>query len=100
MNQLNLNKLAALVYKEFRGRVHTLRSTSRGKANDSLCRQITVYLGHVVYPGTTMTDIGKLMKRDRTTIAHACIKIEDMREDPEFDERLTKLENKYLGKDK
>jgi hypothetical protein len=37
-------------------------------------------------------DRGALFARDRTTVAHACLVVEDRRDDPELDGRLDHLE--------
>jgi Bacterial dnaA protein helix-turn-helix len=68
-----------------------LRRISRGRANVALARQVAMYLAHVTC-GLTLTDTGKLFRRDRTTVAHACGVIEDRRDDPLFDRALDLLE--------
>ena len=50
-----------------------------------------MYLAHVAY-GFTLTEVGRLFSRDRTTAAHACRLIEDKRDDPAFDVSLDSLE--------
>ena len=35
---------------------------------------------------------GAMFARDRTTVAHACCRIEDLRDDPSFDRSLDLLE--------
>jgi chromosomal replication initiation ATPase DnaA len=40
----------------------------------------------------SLTEVGHLFERDRTTVAHACGLIEDKRDDPDFDHRLDHLE--------
>lgn len=64
---------------------------SRGKAPCALARQVAMYLAHVRL-GLTMSDVGKLFGRDRTTVAHACGVVEDRRDDPIFDRALELLE--------
>jgi len=56
-----------------------------------LARHICMYLLHVVFslpPGV----IGCLFRKDRTTVAHACRRIEDRREKAAFDAFLHALE--------
>ena len=65
--------------------------TSRRRADIALCRHIAMYVAHVSL-GYTLTRTGNLFNRDRTTVSHACARIEDMRDDREFDEVLTSLE--------
>jgi chromosomal replication initiation ATPase DnaA len=50
-----------------------------------------MYLAHVTC-GATMTEVGTLFDRDRTTVAHACKVVEDRRDDAEFDGKLEHLE--------
>lgn len=57
---------------------------TRGRANIALARQVAMYTCHVSC-GRTLTDVGRIFSRDRTTVAHACSLIEDRRDDPLFD---------------
>ena len=50
-----------------------------------------MYLAHVTC-GATLTEIGILFERDRTTVAHACGVVEDRRDDPDLDCKLDSLE--------
>jgi chromosomal replication initiation ATPase DnaA len=68
-----------------------LQCSSRGRANVALARQAAMYLAHVGL-SLTMTEVGILFQRDRTTVAHACAVIEDRRDDPHFDRALELLE--------
>jgi hypothetical protein len=71
-----------------RGDLHV---ASRGRANVALARQTAMYLAHVGFR-MTLTDVGMLFQRDRTTVAHACCVIEDRRDDPNFDRVMDLLE--------
>jgi chromosomal replication initiation ATPase DnaA len=51
-----------------------------------------MYLMHVAL-GRSLTDVGRMFGRDRTTVSHACARIEDMRELPRFDADVTRLED-------
>jgi Bacterial dnaA protein helix-turn-helix len=64
---------------------------TRGSPEDALARQAAMYLAHVGC-GLTFTEIGRLFQRDRTTVAHACGRIEDRRESVPFDRALELLE--------
>lgn len=64
---------------------------TRGRADAALARQVAMYLAHVAC-GMSLTNAGRLFGRDRTTVAHACLVIEDRREDPVFDHALDLLE--------
>jgi chromosomal replication initiation ATPase DnaA len=68
-----------------------LRAPNRGTARTALARQVAMYLAHVAC-GLSLTNTGCLFRRDRTTAAHACSVIEDLRDDPVADRALTVLE--------
>lgn len=68
-----------------------LRAPTRGSARAAFARQVAMYLAHVGC-GVSLTEVGRLFERDRTTVAHACGLIEDKRDDPDFDYRLDLLE--------
>ena len=50
-----------------------------------------MYLAHVVL-GLTLTEVGQVFARDRTTVAYACGRVEDLRDDLAFDRSLELLE--------
>jgi chromosomal replication initiation ATPase DnaA len=54
-------------------------------------RQIAIYLAHVGF-GLNYTHLGQAFGRDRTTIRHACFRIEDARDDFSLDRALSILE--------
>src|SRR5689334_6571183 len=53
--------------------------------------QIAIYLAHVGF-GLSYTHLGEAFGRDRTTIRHACFRIEDARDDFSLDRALSILE--------
>ena len=69
-----------------------LRAPTRRCASVAFARQVAMYLAHVVC-GYSLTQVGLLFQRDRTTAAYACRKIEDGRDDPAFDFCLECLES-------
>lgn len=69
-----------------------LRGGTRGRAKVAQARQVAMYLAHVVC-GMSLTQVGRIFDRDRTTVAHACGLIEDLRDDPSFDRAIELLEN-------
>lgn len=69
----------------------SLERVSRGVARVALARQVAMYLAHVGC-GLSMTAAGRLFSRDRTTVSHACLIVEDRRDDPMFDRALDLLE--------
>lgn len=68
-----------------------LRAPTRCRAPVAFARQVAMYLAHVVC-GLSMTSVGVLYGRDRTTVAYACALVEDRRDDPDFDRSLEQLE--------
>lgn len=66
-------------------------SVTRGRARVALARQIAMYLCHVTCR-RSLTDVGRVFDRDRTTVAHACGVVEDLRDDQRFDRVLDLLE--------
>ena len=68
-----------------------LRSAGRNSMTASRVRQIAMYIAHVVLR-LTQAEVGRGFGRDRTTVAHACQVIEDMRDDMEFERVVATLE--------
>lgn len=68
-----------------------VRRASRRAANIAEARQIGMYLTHTVLR-RSMTRVGHVFGRDRTTVRHACARIEDMR-----DERMLDLALEVVG---
>lgn len=81
-----------LVSSFFEVSVESLQGRTRGVAPICQARQICMYLLHtslsIPYP-----EIGQLFRRDRTTISHACMVVEDLRDDCDIDLNLTRLES-------
>lgn len=79
---------------------HDLRQANRCSQSIARVRQIAMYLCNTTL-GISLTDIGKAICRDRTTVSHAVQLIEDLRDDAEFDaiidqvERVTRIA--FLG---
>lgn len=53
-------------------------------------RQVAMYLAHVEL-GLPQAEVARAFQRDRSTVAHACRRIEDMRDRPAFDETVARL---------
>ncbi|KAB2919592.1 MAG: hypothetical protein F9K29_04545 [Hyphomicrobiaceae bacterium] len=79
------------VCRVFAVRGPELWSITRGHPSTAFARQVAMYLAHVAC-GLTLTEVGQIFARDRTTVAHACGVIEDRRDDPAFDRSLELLE--------
>src|SRR5262249_15027042 len=52
-----------------------LWSCTRGRPRAAFARQVAMYLAHVAW-GLSLTEVGYVFARDRTTVAHACGLIE------------------------
>ena len=65
--------------------------TGRGPHRIAFARQLAMYLTHVGF-GLNLTEVGACFERDRTTVRHACVLIEDRRDQPVFDLAVTALE--------
>jgi len=63
---------------------------TRGAKDIAFARQIAMYLAHVSC-GMTLTDVGAMFGRDRTTVSYGCLKVEYRRDDPVFDRALDLL---------
>lgn len=71
--------------------LYELAELARGNARVALARQTAMYLAHTVGQ-LTLTEVGEMFGRDRTTVAHACSVVEDRRDDPNFDRALEVME--------
>jgi len=81
------NLILAYVASAYRTRPEFLLAASRGSKHLSDARHVTNYLAHIVY-GMNFTDIGHMAARDRTSIAHGCNRVEDLRDLVEHDRAL------------
>jgi chromosomal replication initiation ATPase DnaA len=73
-----------------------LRTPGRGHPRVALARQTAMYLAHVAF-GLTLSRVGICFGRDRTTVRHACARIEDGRDDPTQELALSALEAGLLA---
>ncbi len=81
----------ALACAAFGVRPGEFRAASRGRAPAAFARQTAMYLAHVTV-GLSLAEVGRRFGRDRTTVAHACARVEDGREDPKLERILACLE--------
>lgn len=88
--------IIAAVSLEFGTPSLDIRSKTRGANDVCLARQISMYLMNVIY-GVSLTRIGRVFNRDRSTASHACNVVEDYREDPFLDQKITRLETFLIG---
>jgi hypothetical protein len=84
-----LLELVVLVYDV---ELSQLLLPTRGRKRTAFARQVAMYLAHTS-GGLSLSGVGRLFKRDRTTVAHACALVEDARDDTVFDRTLDHLES-------
>ena len=68
-----------------------IRKPTRCGIHVGRVRQVAMYVTHVTLQ-LTLTEVGMVFGRDRTTATHACHRVEDMRDDSEFDAMLDRVE--------
>jgi chromosomal replication initiation ATPase DnaA len=85
------HQVIALVARAKNVSSQAITSRRRNLLPIARARQLAMYLSHVVL-GRTLADIGEVFGRDRTTVSYACALIEDMRDDPQFDDEVSGLE--------
>lgn len=68
-----------------------LRNARRGSKHVARIRQFGMYIAHTMF-GLSMTEVAYAFCRERTTVKHACHLIEDMRENENFDRRVSAFE--------
>jgi chromosomal replication initiation ATPase DnaA len=83
--------LEQIVSGVFTVRSVDLWSETRGRPRAAFARQVAMYLAHVAW-GLSLTEVGQVFARDRTTVAYACCRVEDLRDDAAFDRSLELLE--------
>lgn len=76
-----------LVSAIYRADAAYILGPSRGQQALSTSRQVMHYLVHICF-GVNYTELATMTNRDRTSIAHACQRVEDMRDDPKIDKAL------------
>ena len=87
----NCDQVITLVARQKNVPEQALTNRRRNRLPIARARQLAMYLSHVVL-GRTLSEIGEVFGRDRTTVSYACALIEDMRDDPGFDDEVTMLE--------
>ncbi|MFK7793398.1 MAG: helix-turn-helix domain-containing protein [Devosiaceae bacterium] len=94
--QARTRQVESCVAAVFKVHHESLRASTRGKAHVALARQVAMYLCHTTL-GFSLTAVGQLFDRDRTTVGHACRRVEDMRDQGDFDALITYLERAVLA---
>lgn len=70
---------------------HELRASTRGRAPVAAARHLAVYLDHVAF-GASLSACARAFARDRASVRHACARIEDRRDEADFDRAVAALE--------
>jgi chromosomal replication initiation ATPase DnaA len=71
--------------------VWEVRAPTRGTNEAGYARAVAMYLAHAAF-GMSLARVGLAFQRDRSTVAHACHRIEDQRDDARFDTWIAALE--------
>lgn len=71
--------------------VEMMLNSSRCRRRIAEARQQAMYLAHVI-AGLSLSSVGQVFGRDRTTIRYACARVEDRRDDRAYDTELSQLE--------
>lgn len=85
------NVAAKLSADHFDVTLNDLTANTRRSPQAAQARQVAMYLAHVAF-GIPLAAVGACFGRDRTTVSHACHRIEDRRDDPDFDAGLIRME--------
>jgi hypothetical protein len=85
------NVAAKLSADHFNVALKDLSAVTRRSPQVAHARQVAMYLAHVAF-GIPLANVAACFGRDRTTVSHACHRIEDRRDDPAFDASLLKME--------
>lgn len=68
-----------------------LQAPTRRSRKTAFARQAAMYLAHIAFE-LSLSRVASAFGRDRSTAAHACHRIEDHRDDLEFDAHMDALE--------
>lgn len=69
----------------------------RGDIQAAQARQAAMYLAHVVGQ-MTLSEISKAFRRNRSTVSHACIHMEDRRDSPIFNLQVEYMEKRLRAR--
>lgn len=87
---LHVARVQEVVAREWKVPLSEMRSPTRRRAPVAQARQVAMYFSHVVY-GVSLASVARHFGRDRTTAAHACRRVEDRRDDENFDRLLDEI---------
>ena len=92
LSDVRLRVIVALVAWAESVAVDALFQPSRGDQPVADARHLAIYLAHVLM-GIDMTRLGRTFGRDRASVRHALRRIEQRRDEPLFDARVSALES-------
>lgn len=82
---------ASIVSSALEVPVSAIFAPDRSNGSVSLARHVAIYLAHVGFQAP-MPATARGFGRDRSSVAYACARIEDMRDDQKFDEAVCAME--------
>lgn len=91
MDEARAGMAAGLVAYALEIPIEEVAAPHRGSAEAAFARQVAMYLTHVALE-MSLARIAAAFGRDRSTVSHACHLIEDRRDDPRFDDWISRLE--------
>lgn len=68
-----------------------IAAETRGNAQAAFARQVAMYLTHVGFE-LSLNRVAAAFERDRSTVGYACHRVEDRRDDPDFDAWIGAME--------
>lgn len=71
--------------------VEAINAPCRGTLAVRVARHMAMYLAHIAFE-MSLARVAAAFARDRSTVAYACHRIEDLRDDAGFDRRMDDLE--------
>lgn len=86
-------RLTARVAASYRVPVSAVIGRDRGKQVVA-ARQVSIYLSHVLLR-RPMDELARMFERHHSTVSYACHRVEDRRDEPKFDARLSRIEGKW-----
>ncbi len=74
-----------------------LMAPERRSAAHARARQVAMYLAHVVGQ-LTLNEVSEHFGRDRSTVSHACVNVEDSRDSPVIELQLDYMERRLRAR--
>ncbi|MBS0385128.1 MAG: chromosomal replication initiator DnaA [Proteobacteria bacterium] len=68
-----------------------IMAAEKGAPETAFARQVAMYLCYIAFE-ISLARVASAFARDRSTVSHACHRIEDRRDEPQFDRWIESLE--------